>query len=111
MVTIATDSYDRYPSVSEQLYERSGGKPDDDLLEMWAKSVFLGASLGEIVDLTENDQQRRLHKMKADLWTHFGYDAAYIDRMASQQFWDEEYALIEEIDPRIAETRGELPVV
>jgi cysteine synthase len=111
VVTIATDSYDRYPSVSEQLYERSGGKPDDDLLEMWAKSVFLGASLGEIVDLTENDQQRRLHQMKADLWTHFGYDAAYIDRMASQQFWDDEYALIEEIDPRIAETRGELPVV
>src|SRR5690606_9039690 len=35
VVTIATDSYDRYPSVSRALYERNGGKPDDDQLEMW----------------------------------------------------------------------------
>ena len=46
VVTIATDSYDRYPSVSQALYKRNGGKPDDDQLEMWAKSAFLGASLG-----------------------------------------------------------------
>jgi cysteine synthase len=108
VVTIATDSYDRYPSVSENLYERSGGKPGDDQLEMWAKSAFLGASLGEIVDLRVDGQQARLQQMKKDLWTRFGYDAAYIDRMASQEFWDAEYALIEEVDPLIAQVRGAL---
>ncbi len=75
VVTIATDSYDRYPSVSQALYGRNGGKPSDDQLEMWANSVFLGASLGEIVDLNKPGQHARLQQMKADLWTRFGYAA------------------------------------
>jgi cysteine synthase len=108
IVTIATDSYDRYPSVSDLLYERNGGKPGDDQLEMWAKSAFLGASLGEIVDLRREGHQARLQQMKKDLWTRFGYEAAYIDRMASQEFWDAEYAQIETIDPLIAQVRGAL---
>lgn len=111
VVTIATDSYDRYPSVSRQLHERLGGIPTDDQLEMWAKSVFLGATLGEIVDLTHNGQQQRLHQMKADLWSRFGYDAAYIRRMTDQDFWDAEYAKIRQIDPLIAQVRGNLPQV
>ena len=72
VVTIATDSYDRYPSVSQALYGRNNGKPSDDQLEMWAKSVFLGASVGEIVDLTKPGQQQRLQQMKTELWTRFG---------------------------------------
>jgi cysteine synthase A len=106
VVTIATDSYDRYPSVSEQLYERNGGKPSDDQLETWAKSVFLGASLGEIIDLNQGHQHQRLQQMKESMWTQFGYDAAYIRSMAGQEFWDGEYAKIQEIDPLIEQTRG-----
>ncbi|MEZ4717412.1 MAG: pyridoxal-phosphate dependent enzyme [Caldilineaceae bacterium] len=109
VVTIATDSYDRYPSVSQALYDRIGGKPDDDQLEMWAKSVFLGASLGEVIDLNAPGQQARLQQMKEDLWTRFGYDASYVRHMAGQDFWDAEYAKIQEIDPLIEETRGALP--
>ncbi len=108
VVTVATDSYDRYPSVSQALYARNGGKPSSDQLEMWAKSVFLGASLGEIVDLTKDGQQERLHKMKSDLWTQFGYDAAYIRKMADQDFWDGEYEKIKEIDPLIEQVRGSI---
>jgi cysteine synthase len=108
VVTIATDSYDRYPSVSQALYARNGGKPSSDQLEMWAKGVFLGASLGEIVDLTKNGQQERLHAMKTDLWTQFGYDAGYIRKMADQDFWDSEYAKISEIDPLIEQVRGNI---
>jgi cysteine synthase len=110
VVTVATDSYDRYPSVSQALYARYGGKPDADQLEMWARSAFLGASLGEIVDLTQPGQQQRLQQMKSDLWTQFGYSAEYVRRMADQEFWDAEYAAIKEIDPAIAEARGALPV-
>lgn len=107
VVTIATDSYDRYPSVSQALYERNGGRPDDEQLEMWALSAFLGASLGEIVDLNQPGQHRRLQQMKLDLWTRFGYSAEYIRQMSDQQFWDAEYAKIKEIDPVIAQVRGE----
>ena len=31
----------------------TAANPRDDQLELWAKSVFLGASLGEIVDLNQ----------------------------------------------------------
>jgi cysteine synthase len=106
IVTLATDSYDRYPSVSQNLYARNGGKPGDDQLEQWAKSVFLGATLGEIVDLGQPGQQMRLQKMKEDLWVNFGYSREYIRSMASQEFWDGEYAKIREIDPLIAQVRA-----
>lgn len=109
VVTIATDSYDRYPSVSQQLYQRIGGKPSDDQLEMWAKSAFLGASLGEIVDLNRSGHHRRLQRMKEALWTRFGYAADYVSKMAGQDFWEAEYAKIQEIDPLIEEIRGEPP--
>lgn len=108
VVTIATDSYDRYPSVSQALYARNGGKPNDDQLELWAKGVFLGATVGEVVDLTQAGQQQRLQQMKEALWTRFGYDAAYIRQMADQAFWDAEYAKIKEIDPLIEAVRGKL---
>ncbi len=106
VVTIATDSYDRYPSVSQELYRRVGGKPTDDMLEMWARSAFLGASLGEILDLNQGRHHERLQRMKAELWTRFGYDEAYIRRMVSQDFWDQEYARIPAIDRAIRELRG-----
>jgi hypothetical protein len=108
VVTIATDSYDRYPSVSEALYERNGGEPDDDQLEMWAKSCFLGASLGEIIDLNKPGQHARLQKMKEDLWTQFGYESSYVRRMSGQEFWDGEYERIRTIDPLIEQVRGEI---
>jgi cysteine synthase len=108
VVTIATDSYDRYPSVSADLYQRHGGRPDMDTLEAWAKSVFLGASVGEINDLKRPGEHKRLQAMKHDLWTRFGYDSDLIESMASQVFWDEEYRKIEEIDPAIDELRGSL---
>jgi hypothetical protein len=108
VVTIATDSYDRYPSVSEALYERNGGAPDNEQLEMWAKSAFLGATLGEIVDLNQAGQHARLQKMKEDLWTQFGYESSYIRKMSGQEFWDSEYERIHTIDPLIEEVRGAL---
>ena len=108
VVTVATDSYDRYPSVSNELYQRHGGRPDVDTLEMWAKAVFLGASLGETIDLHKPGEHARLQKMKQDLWTRFGYSREVIERMASQIFWDEEFGKIEQIDPAIAEIRGDL---
>jgi len=111
VVTIATDSYDRYPSVSRALYERIGGRPNEDQLEMWAKSVFLGASLGEIIDLNRGGHHRRLQEMKEELWTRFGYAPDAIRKMASQEYWDSEYEKIWEADPLIEEVRGKLSAV
>jgi hypothetical protein len=94
--------------VSQALYERNGGRPNDEQLEMWAKSVFLGATLGEIINLQQPGQHQRLQQMKTAMWTRFGYDAGYIRQMADQEFWDREYEKIREIDPLIEEVRGPL---
>jgi cysteine synthase len=110
VVTIATDSYDRYPSVSQALYQRNNGIPNDDQLEMWAKSAFLGASLGEIVNLNEPGQHVRMQRMKEALWTRFGYESSYVRQMSGQEFWDAEYERIHMIDPLIEAVRGELRV-
>ncbi len=108
VVTIATDSYDRYPSVSKLLYDRMGGKPSDDQLELWAKGAFLGASMGEIVDLNTGGEHQRLQAMKESLWPQFGYSDKHIRQMASQDYWDAEYERIFQLDPLISETRGTL---
>ena len=114
VVTIATDSYDRYPSVSRELYERNGiapdSQPDDGLLEEWATNIFAGATTDEIIDLTRDGHHDRLHQMKKDLWTRFGYSAEYIDQMQEMAFWDEEYGKIAEIDPLIEAVRSGTPI-
>lgn len=110
VVTIATDSYDRYLSVSRALHGRHGGEPSDENLELWAKSVFLGASLGEIVDLNQPGQHRRLQQMKEELWTRFGYSPDYLRQMSSQEFWDAEYEKISGIDEQIRTVRGTVRV-
>lgn len=110
VVTIATDSYDRYLSVSRALHVRNGGEPSDEDLEMWAKSVFLGASLGEIVDLNQGSQHRRLQMMKEDLWSNFGYAPEYLRQMSSQEYWDAEYERIPAIDEQIRAVRGTVSV-
>lgn len=109
VVTVATDGYDRYPSLRQSLYARNGGHPDADQLELWAKSIFLGASIGEICDLHATGQHARLHAMKAALWSRFGYSEDYIAHMASQEFWEAEYERIRLIDPLIEQSRGALP--
>jgi hypothetical protein len=75
---------------------------------MWAKSVFLGATLGEIIDLHQPGQHERLQEMKTDLWTQFGYTDEYIHQMIGQDFWEAEYAKIQQIDPLIETLRGKL---
>ena len=68
----------------------------------------VGASLGEVVDLNKPGQHLRLQQMKESLWTRFGYTSEYIRSMADQEFWEAEYAKIQEIDPVIAQVRGSL---
>jgi cysteine synthase A len=108
VVTIATDSYDRYPSVSQALYGRNGGKPDDDQLELWAKSVFLGASLGEIVDLTSRPARASAKDEEPTCGRASATTPTTSARWPARIFWDAEYAKIQEIDPVIAETRGKI---
>lgn len=107
IVTVATDGFDRYPSVLRDLEDRWGRAITEDDLEMWARSVFLGATTHEVLDTRSDRAKARLHRMKKALWTQFGYSEEYLDRMMTPAFWDAEYEQIGEADEAIRELRSE----
>jgi cysteine synthase A len=104
VVTIATDGFDRYPSVMQDLERRHGPITNATLAE-WSEKIFRGATAGEILDIRSAVQKERLFRQKREVWSKFGYTDAYLERMKSQAFWDEEYAKIESIDRDLAVKR------
>jgi len=100
VVTIATDGFDRYPSVLQDLARRAG---EGDPVERFEK-VFRGTS--RILDVRSQAEKDRLFQYKEAVWKTFGYTQAYLDSMKSQSFWDAEYARIREIDAALLATRG-----
>jgi cysteine synthase len=105
VVTIATDGFDRYPSVLANLAERVGPLTEA-LFDQWFQTIFRQWSAGEILDVRPPEQKARLFAYKEEVWTPFGYSKAYLERMKSQSFWDAEFEKIREIDPAVEKARG-----
>jgi cysteine synthase A len=105
VVTIATDSFDRYDSVLQDL-ERRYLETEDYVLERWAKEVFLDAGEDHIYDFRKMEAKERLFEQKEKDWLPFGYSKEYIDSMRNQEFWENEYNKIFEYDKKIKELRG-----
>jgi len=104
VVTIATDGFDRYPSVMQDLERRRGPVTDAKLAE-WYERIFRGATAGGMLDVRSGVQKERLFRQKREIWRQFGYSDAYLEKMKSQAFWDDEYAKIAKIDQGVADTR------
>ncbi|MCL5046098.1 MAG: pyridoxal-phosphate dependent enzyme [Actinobacteria bacterium] len=104
VVTIATDGFDRYPSVLEDLEQRSL-ETADFVLERWARDVFLKASEDHVYDFRRKDVKEQLFQQKEKDWLPFGYTKQYIDSMRSMEFWDAEYAKVEGYNAKIREMR------
>jgi hypothetical protein len=105
VVTIATDGFDRYPSVLANLEERLGPLTES-LFDQWFQTIFRQWSADEILDVRPSEQKQRLFASKEEIWTPFGYSKPYLERMKSQSFWDAEFEKISEIDPAVAKARG-----
>jgi len=105
VVSIATDGYDRYPSVMTDL-ERREGPISDRLLADWYERIFVGADASEILDVRPAAEKERLFRQKAEVWAKFGYSGHDLERMKSQSFWDAEYAQIPKIDEACVRRRG-----
>jgi len=98
VVTIATDGFDRYPSVLNALEKRT---VDYDF-----EKVFRGGSDGDFLDVRPAGQKERLFGYKEDVWTRFHYSREYLDSMKSQTFWDGEFDKIREIDAGLVRARN-----
>lgn len=104
VVTIATDGYDRYPSVIEELKLRYL-EYEGMVLERWFNDIFLKADEEDIHDFRRPEVKEQLFKQKEKDWLPFGYSQEYIDSMRSMNFWEEEFAKIQNYDKMIKELR------
>ena len=105
VVTIATDGFDRYPSVLADLAGRC--QPIDRArLCGWFDSVFRSVSPDDILDVRETREKDRLFAYKEQVWSNFGYSHDYLARMQAQSFWDAQFAAIDKIDEKLKQTRN-----
>lgn len=104
VVTIATDGFDRYPSVLADLAERRG-PIDNGKLAGWFESVFRGGSEVDILDARPRAEKERLFGYKEDVWRNFGYSHAYLEEMKSQSFWEAQFESIQAIDAALTAAR------
>jgi cysteine synthase len=105
VVTIATDGFDRYPSVLADLERRRGPLPPS-ILAACFEEVFRGGGAEDILDVRPQEQKERLFGYKQDVWTNFGYSLPYLEGMKSQSFWDDEFSKIAEIDANLRKARA-----
>ena len=105
VVTIATDGFDRYPSVLAARQPRTGVLCEAAIQEKFER-VFRGGDAEEILDVRPRSEKERLFGYKEQLWTRFGYSDTYLERMKSLSFWEEEFERIEVIDRRLIQTRS-----
>lgn len=104
VVTIATDSFDRYHSVIDNLNSRYL-EVENFVLERWIKDIFLGQKDDLIYDFRRADAKERLYNQKEKDWLKFGYSMEYLDSMKQPEFWENEYAKVEEYNRKIKEIR------
>jgi cysteine synthase len=104
VVTIATDGFDRYNSVLEELNNRYL-ELAPQVLNRWAHDIFLGATDGHVFDFRKPSVKEQLFKQKEDDWLKFGYSKEFLDSMREQAFWDAQYGKIGEYNRKILASR------
>lgn len=110
VVTVATDGFDRYQSVLEDLGSRYL-ETSDFVLERWARDIFLNMDDGHVYDFRRPDRKEQLFLQKEKDWLPFGYEKAYLDAMRSMEFWDGEYEKIRDYDKKISALRKAPPAL
>lgn len=104
VVTIATDGFDRYPSVLADLEKRRGPLSDREL-ESCFERIFRGGDAADVLDVRPQEEKDRLFGYKQEVWSTFGYSDAYLASMKSQDFWDAEFGKIGAIDAALTQSR------
>jgi hypothetical protein len=104
VVTVATDGFDRYDSVLEDLNGRYLDLAPQ-VLDRWAHDIFLNADKEDIFDFRKAAVKERLFAQKEKDWIKFGYSKEFLDSMREQAFWDAQYAQVGEYNAKILATR------
>jgi cysteine synthase len=104
VVTVATDGFDRYNSVLEELGHRYL-ETAPFVLERWAKDIFLRAQDDHVYDFRKAAGKEQLFTQKENDWLPFGYTKEFMDSMKEQSFWDEQYTKVKVYNEKISAQR------
>jgi len=93
VVTIATDGFDRYNSVLEELNSRYL-ELAPQVLNRWTRDIFLGATDELVFDFRKPSAKEQLFKQKENDWLKFGTQSSFstpcatsLSGMHSMQRW------------------------
>lgn len=104
VVTIATDSFDRYNSVLEDLDKRYL-ETSDTVLSRWISDIFHEMDEAHVYDFRRMDKKEQLFCQKEKDWLPFGYGKEYLDSMRQPEFWENEYSKVAYYDEKIKAMR------
>lgn len=104
VVTVATDGYDRYPSVRDWLASVEGEQTREKALRR--VEIFHRAGTDWILDGTRAVRER-WHNQKYFTWVEQqGKSVEALQQQKDPDFWRDQRARVESIDRRILEMRG-----
>lgn len=101
VVTIATDGINRYHSVINKLSISTQKELEKEVGQIFHKPK------GDVLELDKYHYERLFNQKYRD-WVSRGYERSYLDKMKSQEFWEEEYEKIAGIDKRIEKIKEPL---
>ncbi len=104
VVTVATDGFDRYNSVLEDMNSRYL-EMAPVVLDRWTHDIFLGADEDHVFDFRKPSVKEQLFLQKENDWVKFGYTKQFLDSMRSQDFWDAQYAKVPAYNQKISSSR------
>jgi cysteine synthase len=104
IVTVATDGFDRYNSVLEEMNSRYL-EMAPTVLDRWTHDIFLGATDDNVFDFRRPSVKEHLFQQKEKDWVKFGYSKEFLDSMRSQNFWDAQYAKVPVYNEKISSSR------
>ena len=104
VVTVATDGFDRYNSVLDEMNSRYL-EMAPVVLDRWTHDIFLGASEDHVFDFRKPCVKEQLFVQKENDWVKFGYSKEFLDSMRNQDFWDAQYAKVQEYNQKIIASR------
>jgi cysteine synthase len=104
IVTLATDGFDRYPSVLHKLNEEEGPMNRDEAMRRI--ELFLGANTDHVQEGSRATRQR-WHNQKYFTWVEQqGKSVGELNALAEQETWVKEQSKIPDLDARWKEARG-----
>ncbi len=106
VMTVATDGFDRYHSVLEEL-ERRSLEIEPHVLERWFNECFMAdCDERDVRDIRRKPEKERLFKQKEHDWLRFDYTQEYLDSLRDQETWEQEASKIPAYDEAIKQYRS-----